>query len=112
MGKFFVGQRVRILRSVSWPELAGHEGRVVGLGDVIAVGPWAGTKGITVAPDCWGAYRAPYASSLTGANSFCPRPEQLEPILPSGHTAGTESFQELMDRLNTRRVEKVEEVGA
>lgn len=112
MAKFFVGQRVRILRSFSWPELAGSEGCVVGLGDVITAGPWAGVQGITVAPDCWGTSRAPHTSSLSGATHFCPLPDQLEPILPSGHHAATESFQELMDRLNTEKVERVEEVGA
>ncbi|MCL6710495.1 hypothetical protein M8R20_46235 [Pseudomonas sp. R2.Fl] len=46
------------------------------------------------------------------SGSFAQNTAQLEPILPSGHRASTESFQELMDRLNTEKVERVEEVGA
>lgn len=109
MATYFLGQRVRIKWSLGWPELAGQGGRILGPENGLSVhGIWCEWR---VAPDCWGTDIAP-RPGLGGGERFTPNSDQLAPILPSGHTAGTESFQELMDRLNTQRVEKVEEVGA
>ncbi len=92
MATFFVGQRVRILFSNHWPQLAGQEGRIVrqanGRVDVYGVrGAWV------VAPQCWNSEYPPY-----GAGHFAPHESQLEPILPEGHRAGDFSFSELMDK--------------
>lgn len=92
MAKFFLGQRVRLVKA-RYPENQGLEGRIVAL--------FPGEYPI----DCQLDFGRPVRGHGTHTS-------KLEPILPSGHTASTESFQELMDRLNTQRVEKVEEVGA
>lgn len=98
MPKFFVGQRVRILYSKGWPELKGQEGRIVAVEHPIVWGPSAGSEGYLVAPDCWGTHKAPN-NGLYGGNQFCPKPDQLEPILPEGHKAGDFSYEELLDHL-------------
>ena len=102
MAKFFVGQRVRIVRAEFAFHLIGTESVVLGVNE-------------SFLSKHDGIFRHGYVRldmrDGDGARFFA-LPENLEPILPSGHTAGTESFQELMDRLNTQRVEKVEEVGA
>jgi len=100
MATYFVGQRVRIVLIWSHPELLGREGRITG--------PFE---------ECWSPFYGiwhgwPLDIRTSNGDQVVAEEEALEPILPSGHTAGTESFQELMDRLNTQRVEKVEEVGA
>lgn len=96
MATFFVGQRVRILFSRGWPELAGCEGRIVG----VPPRPIASDgyrSDWTVAPDCWGSEQAPHPSAI-GATRFSPSSDQLEPIQPSGHRAGDYSLSELLDR--------------
>jgi len=90
MAKFFLGQRVRIVRAAHI-ENVGKCGRI--------------TKLFVM------RRRSAAMVDMTGPGDWS-YTDDLEPILPSGHTASTESFQELMDRLNTQRVEKVEEVGA
>lgn len=80
MSAFFVGQRVRIIYSHGWPELAGEEGRIVGRPDNRGVD---GTSEWWVAPDCWGSKIAPRAGD-NGANAFAPNGSQLEPIVPEG----------------------------
>lgn len=101
MAKFFVGQRVRLVRACK-PSNSGLTGRireihpeVVGEGGVAINCRCDWDDGTSDAWGHWGTHTS-----------------RLEPILPSGHRAGTESFQELMDRLNTEKVERVEEVGA
>ena len=106
MPKFFVGQRVRILYSHGWPELNNQEGRVVALDKVVETGPGTGEQGYHVAPDLWGTYIAPYLG-LHGGSGFCPRSEQLEPILPEGHKAGDFSYEELLDHLKEISVPEV-----
>lgn len=86
MARFFVGQRVRIKWSDTWPELSGQEGRVESVGAVITGGTKRGTPGVVVAPDCWGSSLSPWPVH-GGLNRFCPTQEQLEPILPDGHRA-------------------------
>lgn len=101
MATFFVGQRVRLAR----PD---HEENRDSTGRISYIGHFANftmIRGlICVEGDCvmdWdNGYWSPQFT------------HQLEPILPDGHRASTESFQELMDRLNTEKVERVEEVGA
>lgn len=56
MASFRVGQRVRILWSNGWPELAGQTGVIVREaydGGVLGDSEW------DVAPDCWGTHLAP-----------------------------------------------------
>jgi hypothetical protein len=106
MATFFVGQRVRVIGVE--PEAQSTERAAIGMEGVVnELGCtnelyYAGMVGVTL----------PIPARGGGCQDWCFRPEHLEPILPCGHTASTESFQELMDRLNTQRVEKVEEVGA
>lgn len=75
--KFFVGQRVRIVWSFHFPELAGKEGTITNRTDPRlptddGCGAWR------VAPDCWGSDRSPDTYDF-----FCPAPGAIEPILPS-----------------------------
>lgn len=77
MASFYVGQRVRILWSQAWPELAGQEGTVVGVAGQESVVPgyvceWQ------VAPDSWGDCVAPASSHTIGR--FAPQSSQLEPL--------------------------------
>jgi len=83
MAKFFVGQKVRILWSHGWPELAGQEGRIVGTGVYHPRSPHAGKQCWLVAPDSWGSCTAPKISS-NGGNEFGAMDTQLEPIIPEG----------------------------
>ena len=106
MPKFFVGQRVRILYSLSWPELKGLEGRVTATGCTIGGGCYAGRDAVLVAPDIWGTAYAPYIGS-EGGNIFAPTSDQLEPILPEGHKAGDFSYEKLLDHLKELSHEKV-----
>lgn len=95
MSKFFVGQRVRILRSDGWPELAGSEGSIV------SRCPDGGIRGKSqwwVAPKQWGSHVAPYPGTA-GGGKFGPNESQLEPILPEGAAPSVYTFQELMDSL-------------
>lgn len=92
MSKLFVGCRVRILHSVSLPELTGATGRIVGRSEgtparTVGAGPgeWL------VAPDAWGS-----ALSPCGSYRFAPHSEQLEPILPEGAAPGTLSYTQLI----------------
>jgi len=98
MATFFVGQRVRLVNVAAFEHgelFEGFETRILSYASDL------GRDGYWHVDD---AGKWPAGLSVHEAH--------LEPILPSGHTAGTESFQELMDRLNTQRVEKAEEVGA
>jgi hypothetical protein len=95
MKALFVGQRVRILLSEGWPELAGEEGRIISAvspdeDDVDPDSEW------DVAPDCWGTSAAPVIG-LHGGEYFAPSSDQLEPILPEGHQPCEESFKEELD---------------
>lgn len=92
MTRFYVGQRVRILWSTGWPELAGQEGRIVDRS------PSPGCTGISewvVAPDCWGTADAPRRAP-NGGTFFAPSSRQLEPILPEGHRPAELSVEELL----------------
>ena len=100
MARLFVGQRVRILWSESWPELAGQEGRIIGRADPgLATDPRCEWR---VAPDAWGTDFAP-GSPAYGPNSFWPNSSQLEPILPDGHQACDDDFKRDLDRLLDRQ---------
>lgn len=100
MKRLFVGQRVRILYSRGWSELAGQEGRIVGE-SVISVGPGAGNPGWLVAPDSWGTPVAPNEGEH-GGKRFCARSDQLEPILPEGHKPAELTMEELLPFLKEK----------
>ncbi len=95
MSKFFVGQRVRILWSMGWPELKGSEGSIV------SRCPDGGIRGNSqwwVAPNQWGSHVAPHLGT-GGGIKFGPNESQLEPILPEGSAPSVYTFQQLMDSL-------------
>lgn len=76
MGRFYVGQRVRIKWSNHWPELNGSVGTIIAPRDPFI--PYKGTPGDwAVAPDAWGTAMAPLSASTTG--QFVPKEKQLEP---------------------------------
>lgn len=91
MAKFFVGQRVRIKYSTTWPELNGQEGVIVDLGDGEA----------EVAPNCWGTSICPYPKEDT-ADWFGPYIHQLEPIMPEGHEPCGMSYEEMMQEFKEK----------
>jgi len=79
MTRFYVGQRVRIKWSYSWPELAGKQGIVTGFVDKIS--PISGLNcEYAVTPDGYESNRLPHKNSKTGFHRFCPNRDQLEPI--------------------------------
>jgi hypothetical protein len=98
MAKFYVGQRVRILYSNGWPELAGQEGRIVSTARNSGI---HGDSEWQVAPDAWGTDIAP-RPSLSGGYAFGPNSSQLEPILPD-HRACDDDFKQDMDKLLERQ---------
>lgn len=81
----YVGCRVRILYSYTWPELNGTEGLIVGAGDSkdfddFVLHPGSESDWI-VSPDKWGG---PIFEGENGVFLFTPDSEQLEPLLPDG----------------------------
>lgn len=103
MAKFKVGDRVRILWSNSWPELAGKDGVIE------AASPSRGALGTSdwlVAPSEWGTHMAPYPG-IIGGDCFGPNSSQLEPILYNGAQPSEFSYSELMDNLRTKVQEEV-----
>lgn len=85
MSKFFVGQRVRLVKSESGTVPIGTQG------EVVAIGPRAAEIGMGDCSVVLFGVPCPYADSWVV--SFY----QLEPILPDGAQPGTLSYQELMD---------------
>ena len=81
MNGLFVGQRVRIRWSITWPALSGKPGRIVArLSEAHRKLLPAGHSGEwEVAPDDWGGSASPDALGF-----FFPASEQLEPMLPEG----------------------------
>lgn len=81
MAKFYIGCRVRIKWSDSWPELAGEVGTIVGTDTYQDWHPESGKACWVVAPDCWGTCIAPMPAEHSGhiVNRFGPCEEQLEP---------------------------------
>lgn len=77
MSRFYVGQRVKILWSNGWPELAGQAGTIIGKDDT--GGGLTGRSEWDVAPDCWGSNVAP-RKSYRGGTEFGPSSDQLEPL--------------------------------
>lgn len=79
MSRFKVGDRVRILWSAGWPELAGQQGTIVGHSKperkLSPLCEWR------VAPDCWGTDLAPRLSNK-GGKIFAPSSCQLVPLTP------------------------------
>ena len=93
MAKFFVGQRVRILWSNQWPELAGQEGVITGHC------PGANTSGNVaqwlVAPDCWGSDETDIPGMDGCGGVFRPRDEQIVPASDSNQLSSWEAMKEL-----------------
>lgn len=86
MGKFFVGQRVRIVAAMYSTCLIGTETRIIGFTN----NGWDG--------------RSYYSGWVTSAinnygRNFVAKDGQLEPILPEGAQPSEFSFTELMDNL-------------
>jgi hypothetical protein len=77
MSKFYVGQRVRIRWCLSWPELAGAEGVIVGRKTCTDLKTWK-LMDWEVAPDAWGDSSAPGSCG----RYFAPSSDQLEPLQP------------------------------
>lgn len=86
MNRFFVGQRVRHVRTVSGRVPVGAEGVIREIGTVIT---WAGPADCRV---LWRGYEHLFASTATGF-------DQIEPILPEG--AAPSEFTTLHDLLSS-----------
>lgn len=86
MAKFFVGQRVRVawVRLAENSHLIGSEGRITGINDYLP------------GPIIYALDSCPFKRDESGVYGFCA--EQLEPILPEGHTPSIYSYKDLMDR--------------
>lgn len=96
MSKFFVGQRVRIVRADLSVECIGREGRVIGSPrpcSNLEIGYW---EGVPTDVDGIG-----HISPRGGPYVF--KSDYLEPILPEGAVKGEFTFQQLMDEL--KRIE-------
>lgn len=90
MSKFFVGQRVRLVRSVSGIVPIGSEGIVYSIGVVDCGGGDFG--------DCLVKYPG-YPSGFVVDDCWAADFDQLEPILPEGSAPSEFTFQQLMDNL-------------
>lgn len=96
MSKFFVGQRVRIVRATH-PQNNGLTGVISHIGpweylDILPSGRALGSDHA----DCYLKLDRPRHDGNTGgANSFW----QIEPILPEGSAPSEFTFQQLMDSL-------------
>lgn len=89
MAKFFVGQRVRIIRVERSPHLLGAEARVTKIGVLTIMKDGALIEGCV-------KLDIP-APGFPGQFVAAP-PDWIEPILPDGHRAGDYSLSELLDR--------------
>lgn len=88
MSRFFVGQRVRIVRPwddmnlkdrLNWIKLCGSEGRVSEVG-------------------CLNQFLSVGVGVIVNNEEWCLPEYGLEPILPDGHRAGDYSLSQLLDR--------------
>jgi len=88
MANFYVGQRVRILRSPYWPELAGQTGVIIEAADprysINGRGEWI------VKPDSW-----PSIVDAESGYRFGPSSDQIAPLTPP-HEAGQWSVIEAL----------------
>lgn len=96
MSKFFVGQRVRIVRATH-PINNGITGRIELVqrfepGDILPSGALLQFHAV----DCWVRLdSARHDGAMVGGSAFW----QLEPILPEGSAPSEFTFQQLMDSL-------------
>lgn len=90
MATFFVGQRVRILwvKQAKNAHKVGAEGRIVEVNDCL------------LGPVIYGldSYPIQYVQKGLTQYGYGFSAEQLEPILPEGHTPSVYSYEELMDK--------------
>ncbi|MET3929542.1 hypothetical protein ABIE51_001429 [Lysobacter sp. OAE881] len=100
MSNFYVGQRVRIVRTYVYPQLLGVEA-------VIRTPLIRGRRNRDGFE--WDGYGLSVAAGPLHVENtqIIASPDQLEPILPSGHRSGEYSYTELMDRLKAGEVECV-----
>ncbi len=93
MAKLFVGQRVRLVRAISRPDRNGMTGRIRGYDPrhVTTIG----TRPAFFV-DWDDGERDGYMRD--GFSGYVTIPDSIEPILPSGHSAGDFSFSVLMDK--------------
>lgn len=96
MSRFFVGQRVRIIRVERYEHLLGAEARVTALG-VISM-----TLDGSLIDGC---VKLDIPAPGFPGRFVAPPPDCLEPILPDGHRAGEEGKCELLDELLERQRE-------
>lgn len=87
MSKFYVGQRVRIVRCLLFPQFLGKETIVTELG------PWETVQGniATIRVDIPG----PFGKGLVAQD------DQVEPLTPSGHAPAELTVHELLPFLKT-----------
>lgn len=90
MSRFFVGQRVRILFSEGWPELAGETGTIEASRVPIAHGADAGSLGWPVAPDAWCSSRPPCVGVHGAVRLACPE-RNLQPLYDGNQAVSWET---------------------
>jgi hypothetical protein len=83
MAKFFVGQRVRIKWSNTFPHLAGRAGVILGGAYPLRPGHDDPRCMWRVRPDGFESDLVPHAGSPTGCACFAPNEDQLEPATDS-----------------------------
>lgn len=96
MSKFFVGQRVRIIRAERFPHLLGAEARVTKIGVLAMM-----KDGVLIE----GCVKLDIPAPGFPGQFVAPPPDWIEPILPEGHRAGEEGKCELLDELLERQRE-------
>lgn len=94
MSRFFVGQRVRLVRPVKRIEKTGATGRIRGF-NPSAVVPGVGAISVVLVDWDDGERDGPRRLGFSG---WATDPNSIEPILPSGHRAGDYSLSDLLDR--------------
>lgn len=91
MSKFFVGQRVRIVGSGSFPQVIGSECRITALDqESLGISDGVINKGMVQVDIPPPGYPGMH---------LCVKPAWLEPILPEGSAPSEFTFQQLMDNL-------------
>lgn len=91
MARFYVGQRVRIVKTYIWPELLGTEATILGgeehVKNTVTGKEWFGYR---IGPDVWGG-----SNIFPNGNFLCARGECLEPITDANDLVTWESMRDL-----------------